>query len=222
MNNKKTFFIFFGAPGSGKGTQAQLLSKKIKLPIISTGEMLRQEIKNETTLGLKLKKLISEGKYVSDKIAGELIVRRLGEKDTFAGAIFDGYPRTKPQQKFLTGLLEGKGANIVAVLVDVSDQEVLRRQGGRRVCINGHTFHIKFNPSKTTGVCDQCQKKLFIREDDKPEAVKFRLGVYHQKTEILLKHWEDLEELIVVNGKQEIKLVQKDLQILLKKNKLVL
>ncbi len=221
MTNKPTYYIFFGAPGSGKGTQAQLLAKKIKLPIISTGEMLRQEIKNETALGLKLQKIISSGKYVSDKIAGELIIKRLQAPDTAQGAIFDGYPRTRPQQKFLIDLLLGKGANIVSVLVDVSDQEVLRRQGGRRVCLNGHTFHQKFNPPKITGICDACNKKLFVREDDRPEAVKVRLEVYHKKTEILLKYWEDLDELIIVNGMQDIKLVQGDLLKLLKKNKLV-
>lgn len=221
MNNKKTFFLFFGAPGSGKGTQAQLLAKKIKLPIISTGEMLRQEIKAETKLGLKIKQLIASGKYVSDKIAGDLIIKRLGEKDTSDGAIFDGYPRTKPQQKFLIDLIENKGENIEAILVRVGDQEILRRQGGRRVCINGHTFHLKFNPPQKTGVCDHCGKKLFQREDDRPEAVKVRLDVYHKKTEVLLRHWQELGELMTVDGEQDIKLVQKDLLKLLRKNKLV-
>lgn len=220
MTTTKTYFLFFGAPGSGKGTQAQLLAKKIKLPIISTGEMLRQEIKAGTTLGLRIQKLIAEGKYVSDKIAGELIVKRLADKDTQDGAIFDGYPRTKPQQAFLIDVLGKKRASVAAVLIDVSFEEVLRRQGGRRVCINGHTFHLKFNPPKRAGVCDHCGKKLFLREDDRPEAVKVRLEVYRKKTEILLKHWKDLSELMVVNGEQEIKLVQKDLVKILKKNKL--
>jgi adenylate kinase len=219
--NQKKFFIFFGPPGSGKGTQAQMFAKKINLPIISTGEMLRQELKQRTKLGLKIEKLMSEGKYVSDKIAGELIVGRLDDKDATNGAIFDGYPRTKPQQKFLVDLLESQKAQIIAILVDVTDEEVMRRQGGRRVCINGHTFHIKFNQPKITGTCNHCGQKLFVRDDDKPEAVKVRLGVYHQKTEVLLKHWEDINELIVLDGEQDIKVVQSDLGKRLKKNKLI-
>lgn len=223
MNNNKTFFLFFGAPGSGKGTQAQLLAKKIKLPVISTGDLLRQEVKDQTKLGLSIQELLASGKLVSDAIVNKAIVRRMESYDVIHGAIFDGYPRRKVQQDFVIKQLESNGAmaDIWAVQIDVSDKEVGRRLGGRRVCACGQTYHVEFNPPKTNGICDACGKRLRVRPEDNPTALKVRLDLFHKQSKPLINYWQKANRFININGEQDIKQVQKDLIKALKENKLI-
>ncbi|KKQ60375.1 MAG: Adenylate kinase [Parcubacteria group bacterium GW2011_GWE2_38_18] len=205
----KNYYIFFGPPGSGKGTQAKKIAEKLSMPIISTGEILRQEVELKSEIGKKAQKLMSQGKYVPDEVVGDLIVKRLRKKDAVNGAIFDGYPRTEFQQNFLTNKL--KKFNTTGIFVAVKDAEVRRRLGGRRACVCGQTFHTKFKPAKKNGTCDACGGKLFIRSDDKPESIKTRLEVYHSLTEPLLKYWENNGRLIKVDGEQKIDNVYKEI-----------
>jgi len=201
--------IVFGPPGSGKGTQAKRLGEKFKLPVISTGDLLRKEIELKTEIGKKAQKLMSQGKYVPKEVVDILLLNRLKKADARAGAIFDGYPRTMEQQEFLVKRLHNH--KILGVLVDVSDQEINKRLGGRRACICGHIYHLKFNPPKKAGRCDVCGEKLFIRNDDKPEVIKQRLGIYHEQTEPLLEYWTNVKSLIRVDGEQKIEKVFKDI-----------
>lgn len=216
----KTFIIVFGPPGSGKGTQAKKLSDKLNLPLISTGDILRHEIKLGSPLGKKVEQIMARGSYVSDEIMGEIIEKRLRKADARAGAIFDGYPRTEAQQKFLVPKLKkltGKEGKLVGVLVEVSDKEVKSRLGGRRACICGQVYHLKFNPPKVTSRCDDCGGKLYVRNDDKPEVIKERLKTYHEKTEPLLAFWSEEGMLIEVNGELPIAKVAQEIARKLKK-----
>lgn len=211
----KNYYIFFGPPGSGKGTQAKKVSEFLSLPVISTGEILRQEVELKSEIGKKAEKLMAMGKYVSEELVGELMIKRLRKKDAVNGAIFDGYPRTEFQQNFLINKL--KKFNILAVFVAVKDLEIKKRLGGRRACVCGHTFHTKFKPAKKMGICDFCGSKLFIRPDDKPESIKTRLEIYHKLTEPLLKYWEDNGKIIKVDGEQKIEVVYREILGKLKK-----
>jgi adenylate kinase len=223
MNNY-TFLLFFGAPGSGKGTQAQLLGKKLKFPVISTGDLIRQEIKAGSKLGSRIEKDMAAGKLASDSVVKNLLNARVNLGDIVSGALFDGYPRRPTQQKFLIhelDLLSHHHDKVWAVLIDVSDQEVMRRLGGRRVCYCGQTYHLHFNPPKVAGHCNVCGKRLHIRPEDNPKSIKLRLRLYHEQIEKLLTYWKHVGRLIVVNGEQDIKLVQADLTKAIKKHKLL-
>jgi adenylate kinase len=188
-----------------------MLSKKNKLPTISTGELLRREIKDKTILGKRVENIISQGKYVSDGIITKIIFKRIKNKDARKGYIFDGFPRNKKQLNSLIKNLNLGEAEVLAILVDVSDKEVKSRLGGRRVCNCGATYHIKFNPPKKKGVCDSCGSKLFIRDDDRPSVITNRLKIYHRETDPILDYWEKNDKLIGINGEQSIKKVQQDI-----------
>jgi len=207
---EKIYLIFLGPPGSGKGTQAQMLSAKAKLPIISTGELLRHEQEKNTNKGKMIKEIIVKGKLVSNKIVEAIINKRLTAKDANKGMIFDGFPRNKNQLRHLTGKL-GKN-NVYAILVDVSDKEVKRRLGGRRMCACGATYHLKYNPPQKSGICDLCRGKLFIRNDDRPKVIADRLKLYHQQSEPLIDYWLQSKRLIKINGGQNISRVRKDIE----------
>ncbi|MEI8360900.1 MAG: nucleoside monophosphate kinase [bacterium] len=211
---KKLYFLFFGAPGSGKGTQAQVLGDLLNFPVISTGDLLRQEIKAGTRFGKRIEKHLTDGALASDADVQNLLNKRLVKKDIKNGALFDGYPRRISQQKYLIhklNVLSKYHEKTWAVLIDVSDNEVLKRLSGRRACVCGQIYHIKFKPSKKSGKCDECGKKLFVRSDDNPEVIKNRLKLYHEQNRPLLKYWADKGRLIVVNGEQSIDMVEKDL-----------
>ena len=195
--------IFFGAPGAGKGTQAEIVSKRLDIPTISTGNMIREAIKNGTDMGNAAKSFIEAGKLVPDEVVIGIIKDRLDADDCKNGFILDGFPRTIPQAE----ALEAMGVKIDVVLnIEVSDDEIVTRMSGRRTCPKcGGTYHIVFNPTKTEGICDNCGAELTIRKDDAPEVVKSRLEVYHNETEPLKDFYENKGILKTVVGQKELK-----------------
>ena len=172
--------ILLGAPGAGKGTQAEILSRKLDIPSISTGNILRAAVKNGTPVGLKAKEYMDAGKLVPDEVIIGVISERLAEADCQNGFILDGVPRTIPQAE----ALEKAGISFDAVVsIEISDEEIVERMAGRRVCTAcGAPYHVKNMPPKVEGVCDACGGKLEARADDKPEVVRDRLQVYHKET----------------------------------------
>ncbi len=185
--------IFLGAPGAGKGTQAELVSKKLEIPTISTGNIIRAALKNGTEMGKAAKSYIDAGQLVPDEVVIGIIKERLAESDCEKGFILDGFPRTIPQAE----ALDAMGIKIDAVVdIDVPDEKIVTRMSGRRVCLKcGATFHVEFNPPKTENVCDACGETLSIRKDDSAEVVKSRLEVYHKETEPL-KHFYGAKGLV--------------------------
>ena len=175
--------IMFGAPGAGKGTQAAILSEKLGIPTISTGNILRAAVKNRTPVGLQAQSYMDAGKLVPDQVIIDIIAERLEEDDCKKGYILDGVPRTIAQAE----ALEAAGIQFDCVLdIEVSDEEIVSRMSGRRACTDcGATYHVKAAPPKVEGVCDACGGKLVQRDDDKPETVQDRLSVYHAQTEPL-------------------------------------
>ncbi|MGM9606638.1 MAG: adenylate kinase [Oscillospiraceae bacterium] len=175
--------ILLGAPGAGKGTQADILSQRLNIPTISTGNILRAAVKNGTPVGLKAKEYMDAGKLVPDEVIIGIVAERLAETDCANGYILDGVPRTIAQAE----ALEEKGITFDTVLsLEISDEEIIERMGGRRACTAcGATYHVVSAPPKTEGKCDKCGADLVLRDDDKPETVKNRLTVYHTETEPL-------------------------------------
>ena len=175
--------ILLGAPGAGKGTQAEIISQKLNIPTISTGNILRAAVANGTPVGLKAKEYMDAGKLVPDDVIIGVISERLAEPDCQKGYILDGVPRTIAQAE----ALEKAGIQFDAVVsIEISDEEIERRMTGRRTCVNcGATYHMVAAPPKQEGVCDKCGQALQQRKDDKPETVKARLATYHKETEPL-------------------------------------
>lgn len=185
--------IMLGAPGAGKGTQAKKLAAKFNIPHISTGDIFRDNIKNKTALGKKVEEYIEKGLLVPDELVLEMIMDRLNEPDCKDGYVLDGFPRTIPQAKALDEALDKKNDRIqYAIDVDVPDDVIVRRMAGRRACLNcGRTYHIETLRPKVDGICDYCDNKLVLRDDDKPETVKKRLEVYHEQTQPLLEYYKE-------------------------------
>ncbi len=175
--------IMLGAPGAGKGTQAEILSKKLGIPTISTGNILRAAVKNGTPVGLKAKAFMDAGKLVPDEVILGIVEERLAQPDCANGYILDGVPRTIAQAEFL----EKDGITFDSVLsIEITDEEIVDRMAGRRSCTQcGATFHVVNNPPQVEDTCDKCGAKLVLRDDDRPETVRNRLAVYHQETEPL-------------------------------------
>jgi adenylate kinase len=194
--------ILLGAPGAGKGTQAEIISKKLNIPTISTGNILRAAVKNGTPVGLKAKEYMDAGALVPDEVIIGVITERLAEDDCKAGYILDGVPRTIAQAE----ALEKEGIQFDCVLsLEVSDAEVEQRMTGRRTCVAcGATYHVVANPPKQEGVCDLCGKELTRRKDDEPETVKSRLATYHAETEPLKGFYEARGVLKTVENKGSI------------------
>ncbi len=184
--------ILFGPPGAGKGTQAERLERDFQLPFISTGEMLRGNVKGETDLGKQAKRYMDAGDLVPDELILAMAGDRLSQEDAEDGFILDGFPRTLDQAAALERqLAESQRRVTTALLIDVPDEEVIRRLSGRRMCVkSGHNYHVEFDPPKHEGVCDQDGSRLVQRDDDKPEVIKNRLRVYHQQTEPLVDHYD--------------------------------
>ena len=201
--------ILLGAPGAGKGTQAELLVEKLSIPAISTGNMLREAVKSGSELGLKVKKLMEEGSLVPDEVILDLVQERVAQPDCAKGFILDGVPRTLAQAE----ALEARGVCIDHVVsIEIDDEVIEGRMTGRRVCSKcGASYHIAANPPKTEGVCDLCQSELITRKDDAPETVRHRLEVYHELTEVLKDFYGKLGKVRLVNGNQSIAGAQKDI-----------
>jgi adenylate kinase len=185
--------ILFGPPGAGKGTQAERLQSDFQLPFISTGDMLRANVKEETPLGKEAKSCMDAGDLVPDELIVAMAAERLQEEDAEDGFILDGFPRTLAQADALDKQLDQLGRRVTAaLLIDVPDEEVVRRLSGRRVCVKaGHNYHVEFDPPKHDGVCDQDGSRLVQRDDDKPEVIQNRLRVYHEQTEPLVEHYDE-------------------------------
>lgn len=201
--------ILLGAPGAGKGTQAELLVEKLGIPAISTGNMLREAMANGTELGKKAKKYMDEGALVPDELILGIVADRVAQPDCQNGFILDGVPRTLKQAE----ALEKAGVKIDHVVsIEVSDSEIEGRMTGRRVCPKcGASFHIVANPPKTEGRCDLCGTELIVRKDDAPETVRHRLEVYHASTEVLKDFYGKLGRLRLVNGSQSIEGANEDI-----------
>ena len=190
--------IFLGMPGSGKGTQAELLVEKLNIPIVSTGNCFRKNIKDETELGLKVKDILAKGDLVPDEITFEMLKKEIESTDISDGLILDGYPRSIKQAELLEEIL-----NIDVVLnIELSEDQVLLRIGGRRTCKCGETYHIKFNPPKQENICDKCGQELYIRDDAQEEAIKNRLKVYNEQTSPLIDFYK--EQIINIDGNPPI------------------
>lgn len=194
--------IMLGAPGAGKGTQAKKIAEKYGIPHISTGDIFRANIKNQTELGKKAKSYMDQGALVPDELTLELIMDRFQAEDCKKGYVLDGFPRTIPQAEALTkALAEQQDAVDYAINVDVPDEAIVSRMSGRRACIAcGGTYHIKFNPTRVEGICDACGGELVLREDDKPETVQKRLDVYHAQTQPLIDYYNTQNILKEVDG----------------------
>ena len=194
--------IMLGAPGAGKGTQAKLIAEKYQMPHISTGDIFRANIKEGTELGMKAKSFMDAGGLVPDELVIDLVVDRLTWEDAKNGYVLDGFPRTIPQAEALTKALAEKGEKIDAAIdIDVPDENIINRMGGRRACVScGATYHIVNIPPKVEGKCDKCGADLILRDDDKPETVKNRLEVYHEQTQPLIDYYKAEGVLKEVDG----------------------
>ena len=199
--------IMLGAPGAGKGTQAKMIAEKYSVPHISTGDIFRANIKNGTQLGMEAKKYMDQGLLVPDELTVKILLDRVAKEDCAGGYVMDGFTRTIPQAHVLDNALKELDDQIVfAINVDVPDENIVRRMGGRRACLScGATYHIEHIPPKKEGVCDACGKELVLRDDDKPETVKNRLDVYHQQTQPLIDFYEKKGILRTVDGTVDMK-----------------
>jgi adenylate kinase len=197
--------ILFGPPGAGKGTQAERLRKDFELPYIATGDMLRANVKEQTELGKKAKAYMDAGDLVPDELILAMAADRLDADDAQDGFILDGFPRTLEQAQALGTQLSEMGRRVTAaLLIDVPDEEVIRRLSGRRMCVkSGHSYHVEFDPPKHEGVCDQDGSRLVQRDDDKPEVIENRLRVYHEKTKPLVDYYDKLGLMRRIDGTRE-------------------
>ena len=208
--------ILLGPPGSGKGTQGERLQEDLELPYYATGDILRAAVRDGTEIGREAKEYMDRGDLVPDDVIVGVIAARIDQHEAEDGFILDGFPRTEPQAEALDAKLGDLGRRLsVAVLIDVDDEEVVRRLGGRRTCPNGHIFHVEFDPPEKEGVCDVCGEPLLIRDDDKPEVIRNRLDQYHSKTKPLVAYYEDQGLLKRVDGDQEPEQVSDQIRKLL-------
>jgi len=194
--------VLLGPPGSGKGTQGERLNEDLRLPYYATGDILRGAVRDETELGRTAKEYMDRGDLVPDEVIVGVIAERIDSSEARDGFILDGFPRTTPQAEALDAKLGDLGRRVTAVvLIDVSDDEVVRRLGGRRTCeANGHVFHVDFEPPQQEGVCDLDGSPLIVRDDDKPEVIRKRLETYHEKTEPLVSYYDSRSVLRRIAG----------------------
>ncbi|MCX4339925.1 MAG: adenylate kinase [Lachnospiraceae bacterium] len=198
--------IMLGAPGAGKGTQAKMIADTYGLPHVSTGDIFRMNIKNGTQLGMEAKTYMDQGLLVPDELTVRILLDRVGQDDCKNGYVLDGFPRTIPQAEVLEDALSKLGDQIdFAIDVEVPDENIIRRMGGRRACLAcGATYHIEHVPPKKEGICDTCGQELVLRDDDKPETVKNRLRVYQEQTQPLIDFYTKKGVLRSVDGTQDM------------------
>ena len=194
--------IMLGAPGAGKGTQAKMIAAKYGIPHISTVDIFRANIKNGTELGAKAKEYMDKGLLVPDELVVDLVIDRFKEPDCEKGYVLDGFPRTIPQAEALDKALTAIGETVdYAINVEVPDENIVNRMGGRRACVGcGATYHVVYSPTKEEGKCDTCGGELIIRDDDKPETVQNRLSVYHEQTQPLIDYYTNKGIIAEVDG----------------------
>lgn len=199
--------VMLGAPGAGKGTQAKKISEKYGIPHISTGDIFRANIKENTELGQKAKTYMDQGLLVPDELTVKILLDRVAKEDCAGGYVLDGFPRNIPQAQVLDRALAELGDRIdYAIDVDVPDENIVRRMGGRRACLGcGATYHIEHVPPKAEGICDDCGQELVLRDDDKPETVQNRLNVYHEQTQPLIEFYTEQGVLKTVDGTMDMK-----------------
>lgn len=201
---RSNVFVFLGPPGSGKGTQAERLCKKMNLPHISLGDILRKEVREETEIGKKVKEILAAGNLVPDEITIGLTRSRVAEQDCKAGFVLDGFPRSGPQAEAFDKMPVDLDK---VIYFDLSEEEVVKRLSGRRSCKScGAVYHVAFKPPKVEGKCDRCGAELYQRSDDVEDAIRNRFKVYDQQTKPLIKHYEDLGKLVKIdaNGSMDV------------------
>ena len=215
-SQKRTFLVLLGVPGAGKGTQAKLLEESLRLPQISTGDIFRYNLKNQTELGLLAKSYMDRGDLVPDEVTIRMVQDRLEKPDAANGAILDGFPRNLIQAQAFGEMTASDGGVRLAPLINLSDEEAMRRITGRRVCRTcGAVYHIDFNPPKKEGVCDIDGGELYQRDDDKTDTVRNRLYVYYKQTSPLIGYYFAKGVLAELDGAQPIDVVQAQLKQLL-------
>lgn len=209
--------VLLGPPGAGKGTQAKSIATEYNIPHISTGDIFRKNIAEETPLGKKAKEYIDQGLLVPDQLTIDIVKDRLSQDDCKKGFLLDGFPRTVFQAESLDKMLQEVGKKIdVALLIEVPREDILKRMTGRRVCVScGASYHIAFNPTKVEGICDVCGKEVIQRKDDKEDTVKERLNVYDNQTQPLISYYKECDKLSEVDGTQAIDKVFEDIKSLL-------
>ena len=194
--------IMLGAPGAGKGTQAKKIAAKYGIPHISTGDIFRANIKNGTELGKKAKTYMDQGMLVPDDLTVDLVTDRIHKDDCKSGYVLDGFPRTIPQAEALDKALSAMNEKLDhAIEVNVPDENIVKRMSGRRACLNcGATYHVVYAPTKVENICDMCGGELILRDDDKPETVLKRLGIYHNQTKPLIDYYKEEGILTTIDG----------------------
>ena len=209
----RDFYVFLGPPGAGKGTQAKVVAQKMGIPQISSGDLFRENLKNQTELGIRADEYIRVGELVPDDITIKMVEERISRTDCAAGAILDGFPRTPAQAKALDEMLEQTGCKINQVpYIAVPVEDLVERLSARLTCReHGHVFHTVYKPPKVAGICDFDGSELYQREDDKPETVKHRIQVYEQQTRPLIDYYRERGILVEIDGSQSIEDVTKDL-----------
>ncbi|RIK38206.1 MAG: adenylate kinase [Chloroflexi bacterium] len=209
---KRTYVVLLGVPGAGKGTQARLLEERLRLPQVSTGDIFRYNLKNQTELGLLAKRYMDQGALVPDEVTIAMVEQRLAQPDCARGAIMDGFPRNLVQAKAFDGITAPYGGVSLVPLITLDDEEAMRRITGRRVCRTcGAVYHIEFNPPKQEGKCDLDGGELYQRDDDRPETVRNRLYVYYKQTAPLIGYYFAKELLVELDGARPIDEVHTDL-----------
>ena len=193
--------VLLGAPGAGKGTQAEIISEKYNIPTISTGNIIRAALKRGTEMGLKAQAYIDSGRLVPDEVVISIVKDRISQSDCEGGFILDGFPRTIPQAEALDDMITIDAA----LSLEVADREIVKRMSGRRVCEKcGASYHIEFKKPKQDGVCDACGGALVTRKDDEPDTVLDRLDIYHKQTEPLKSYYSECGKLITVQGQSKV------------------
>jgi adenylate kinase len=215
----RDFYVFLGPPGAGKGTQAKVVAHKLGIPQISSGDIFRENIKNQTELGILANRFIKVGELVPDDVTIGMVRERISRTDCDMGAILDGFPRTPNQAKAFDEMLDEIGCKINQVpFIAVDEEELVNRLSGRLTCREkGHVFHKKYNPPQVEGVCDFDGSDLYQREDDHPETVKNRIRVYEQQTRPLIEYYQERGILVEIDGNQPIDSVTSELLALVNK-----